>query len=102
MVYFDITKNKFHSFRLLVNLTPLIPLSLKGEGEGMEEGHQPLLNTANVEYPIKEEGGLFLKGAGPFNALLKMTPLPRFKDFAKIQTGSPKGAGLISNLNADN
>ena len=91
MVYFNITKNKFHSLRLLINLTPLIPLSLKGEGEGTEEGLTPLLNTSNIEYPIKERGGLFLKGFRPFNLLLKTTPLPYFTGFAKIQLGSPKG-----------
>ena len=91
MVYFNITKNKFHSLRLLINLTPLIPLSLKGEGEGMEEGLTPLLNTSNIEYPIKEGGGLFLKGFRPFNLLLKTTSLPYFTGFAKIQLGSPKG-----------
>lgn len=73
MVYFNITKNKF----------------------------QPLLKTSHNEYPIKEGRGLFLKGAGSLNSLLKMVLLPHSIDFAKIQRGDPKGRWLISNLNAD-
>lgn len=39
-----------------------------------------------------------MKEFHPFKLLLKTTPLPHFIDFAKIQLGSPKGTGLISNL----
>jgi len=31
--------------RLFINLTPLIPLSFKGEGEEKKEGLTPLLNA---------------------------------------------------------
>ena len=42
--------------RLFVDLTPLIPLSLKGEGEEIEErGEAPLLPT--LPLPLLREGG---------------------------------------------
>jgi len=41
---------------LYINLTPLIPLSFKGEGEGnRKEGLSPLLNTLTTAY-FKQEG----------------------------------------------
>jgi len=35
----------YHIVEQVIYLTPLIPLSFEGEGEGMEEGLTPLLNT---------------------------------------------------------
>jgi len=41
---------------LFINLTPLIPLSLKGEGEEiLERGEAPLLPT--LPLPLVREGG---------------------------------------------
>jgi hypothetical protein len=57
--------------RFFINLTPLIPLSLKGEGEEKKEGLMPLLN-APLSLPLskgrneKEGASPPLKTTSPF------------------------------------
>jgi hypothetical protein len=47
---------KESSLRLFINLTPFIPLSLKGEGEEiLERGEAPLYST--LPLPLLREGG---------------------------------------------
>ena len=52
----DKGERKQDCMRLLINLTPFIPLSLKGEGEEiLERGEAPLLLT--LPLPLIREGG---------------------------------------------
>jgi len=74
---------------LLINLTPLIPLSFQGEGEGMEEGLTPLLDTPFIS--SEREAKPLLYNYFPL-------PLNKGKGIKGIGLLEIKGEGLVNNL----
>ena len=67
---------------LFGDLTPCVPLSLKGEGEVVEEGLTPLLDTPRYPNQNKEH----LKGA---DASLKRPTLPKPEQRAPKRADAP-------------
>jgi len=70
---------------MIIYLTPCVPLSFKGEGEGKKEGLSPLLDTLIRGCLVKG-----LKGASPLSRNSLPSPLHKGRGI--------KGEGLVDNL----